>query len=87
MKSCCASNAAINNVKIPGKKSPFFHNIFNTIVIFPKSTDFLEKIRYIEGLLNYQARSKDSLEPNYNTIIKNIQYNKITWRTQIRNLQ
>ena len=39
------------------------------------------------GLIKYQARSKDNLYPKYNTIIKNIQYNKITWSTQIRNLQ
>ena len=39
MKFCCASNAAIKNVKIASKKSTFFHNI----VIVPKTRDFKKK--------------------------------------------
>ena len=41
MKFCCASNAAIKNVKIARKKNQiFFQNIFNKIAIFLKNTDF-----------------------------------------------
>ena len=39
MKFCCASNAAIKNVKIARKKSNFFQNIFNKIAIFLENTD------------------------------------------------
>ena len=36
MKFCCASNAAIKNVKIPRKNQLFSQNIFNKIAIFKK---------------------------------------------------
>ena len=44
MKFCCASNAAIKNVKIARKKSPFFPNIFNKIAIFLKKYRFLPNL-------------------------------------------
>ena len=48
MKFCCASNAAIKNVKIARKKINFFpKNIFNKIAIFFKKYRFLENIKYI----------------------------------------
>ena len=41
MKFCCASNAAIKNVKIARKKNQLFsQNIFNKIAILKKNTDF-----------------------------------------------
>ena len=40
MKFCCASNAAIKNVKIAKKKNQLFSKIiFNKIAIFKKNTD------------------------------------------------
>ena len=43
MKFCCASNAAIKNVKMARKNQLFIQNIFNKIAIFPKSTEFFRK--------------------------------------------
>ena len=41
MKFCCASNAAIKNVKIARKKINFFPKIFSTkSPFFKKNTDF-----------------------------------------------
>ena len=48
MKFCCASNAAIKNVKIARKKNQLFSkNIFNKIAIFQEKYRFLENIKYI----------------------------------------
>ena len=38
MKFCCASNAAIKNVKIAGKKQPLKIDFVNKSKIFPKNT-------------------------------------------------
>ena len=44
MKFCCASNAAIKNVKIARKKIKLFsQNIFNKIAILKKNTKFFRK--------------------------------------------
>ena len=43
MKFCCASNAAIKNVKIARKKSPFFPKYFSTKSPFKKKYSFLKK--------------------------------------------
>ena len=44
MKFCCASNAAIKNVKIARKKNQLFSkNIFNKIVIFQKKVQICRK--------------------------------------------
>ena len=47
MKFCCASNAAIKNVKIAKKNPLFSKNIFNKIAIFKTKYRFLKNIRYI----------------------------------------
>ena len=49
IKFCCASNAAFKNLEIARIKSNFFQNYFSKIAIFQKTTDFLEKLRYIFG--------------------------------------
>ena len=47
MKFCCASNAAIKNVKIARKKSTFFQKYFQQNRHFLKKYKLLENIRYI----------------------------------------
>ena len=47
MKFCCASIAAIKNVKIARKKSTFIPKYFQLNRHLKKNTDFLENIRYI----------------------------------------
>ena len=47
MKFCCASNAAIRNVKIARKKITFFPKCFQQNRHFLKKYRFLENIRYI----------------------------------------
>ena len=43
MKFCCASNSAMNNLKIARKKINFFPNFFfNKLVIIPKIKDVLK---------------------------------------------
>ena len=47
IKFCCASNAAIKNVKIARKKINFFPKIISTKLPFLKKYRFLGNIRYI----------------------------------------
>ena len=47
MKFCCASNAAIKNVKITRKKSTFLQKYFQQNRQFLKKYRFSENIRYI----------------------------------------
>ena len=44
IKFCCVSNVAIKNVEIARKNITFSHLFKNIIAIFPKNTDFFEKI-------------------------------------------
>ena len=65
MKFCCASNAAIKNVKIVRKKSTFFFPVMYKSFIgqkyfkqnrhFSKKYRFLEKIRYIFGFWRFSS--------------------------------
>ena len=51
MKFCCASNAAIKNVKIARKKINFFPKIFSTkSPLFKKNTDFRKHKVYFQIL-------------------------------------
>ena len=47
MKFCCASNAAIKNVRIAKKKSTFFEKYFQQNRHLKKTDKFLENLRYI----------------------------------------
>ena len=49
MKFCCASNAAIKNVKIARKKINIFPKIFST-----KIDIFLKKVRFLENKVYFQ---------------------------------
>ena len=43
MEICCASKAAIKNIKIARKKQPFLPKKIKYNLFFPKSTDFWKK--------------------------------------------
>ena len=68
MKFCCASNAAIKNVKIAGKKTNFFHKIFSTKSPFKKNTDL--KKTHIFSDSGGSSRHFDYLFPCLGLIIK-----------------
>ena len=58
MKFCCASNAAIKNVKITGKKINFFSKIFSTkspfseqILIFRKHKVYFQILEVLPVIL------------------------------------